>query len=86
MAWSLPCETGGYQEIKDYRELARQAQVSAARIGQIVTLAQLGRIQEYILFLADQPPARISELGLRNIAQEMRRDRQRVRFRKLTGY
>ena len=74
-------------QVTDYRELARQAQISAARIGQIVTLAQLAPdIQEYVLFLADQHTARISELALRNIAREMRWDRQRARFRKLTAH
>jgi len=44
-------------QVKDYRELARLAQVSTARVAQIIVLAQLApRIQEYVLFLSARSP------------------------------
>jgi hypothetical protein len=67
--------------VTDYGELARWAQVSPARIGQIVILAHLApQIQEYILFLSAEYAGLITELQLRNIARELRWDRQRTLF------
>jgi hypothetical protein len=64
-------------KVKDYRELARLAQVSTARVAQIVVLAQLApRIQEYLLFLSAEHAGLITELQLREIAREPRWDRQ----------
>jgi len=73
-------------EAKDYRELARRAQVSPERIGQIVIFSQLApEIQEYILFLSAEHAGLITEPALRKIARELRWDRQRASFSKLTG-
>jgi hypothetical protein len=73
-------------KVKDYRELARLAQVSTARVAQIVVLAQLApRIQEYILFLSAEHAGLITELQLREIAREPRWDRQLTRFERLLG-
>jgi hypothetical protein len=75
-----------FGQVKDYRELARLAQVSTARVAQIVVLAQLApRIQEYILFLSAEHAGLITELQLREIAREPRWDRQVVRFERLLG-
>ena len=55
-------------QLKDYGELARRAQVSPARIAQIVILAQLApEIQEYVLFLPAEHAARITEPQLRRL-------------------
>jgi hypothetical protein len=71
-------------EVKDYVELARLAQVSPARIAQIVILAQLApEIQEYLLFLSAEHAGLIGELQLRDVARELHWDRQRARFEKL---
>ena len=71
-------------EVNDYAELARLAQVSPARIGQIVILAQLAPdIQEYVLFLSDEHAGLIAERELRDIAHEPLWDRQRAVFRDL---
>jgi hypothetical protein len=73
-------------EVKDYAELAKLARVSAARIAQIVILAQLAPdIQEYILFLSAEHAGRIAESELRGIAREPRWDRQRAQFNSLLG-
>jgi len=70
--------------VKDYRELARLAQVSPARIAQIVLLAWLAPdLQERILFLATDEAGWITEHELRRIAREPRWDRQRARFEQL---
>lgn len=67
--------------VKDYAELARLAQVSTARIAQIVILSQLAPdIQEYILFLSTEHSGLITEQELRGIAHEPRWDRQRATF------
>ena len=71
-------------QVQDFRELARLAQVSPARIGQIVILAQLApSIQEQILFLSTEQAVGISERDVRAIAREPRWDLQRSRFAKL---
>ena len=73
-------------QVKDYRELARLAQVSTARVAQIVVLAQLApRIQEYVLFLSAEHAGLITELQLREIAREPRWDRQLTQFERLLG-
>lgn len=70
--------------VKDYAELARLGNVSAARVSQIVMLSQLApAIQEYLLFLSADEAAFISERELREIARELRWDRQRTLFERL---
>lgn len=70
--------------MKDYAELARLAQITPARIGQIVILGQLApAIQEHILFLTAEHETTITERQLRAIAREPRWDRQRVQFERL---
>jgi hypothetical protein len=70
--------------VKDNAELARLAQVSPARITQIVSLGQLAPdIQEYILFLSAENSGLITEQQLREIAREPRWDRQRASFERL---
>jgi hypothetical protein len=72
--------------VKDNAELARLAQVSAARITQIMILGQLAPdIQEYILFLSAEHSELITEQQLREIAGEPRWDRQRASFERLLG-
>ncbi len=72
--------------VKDYAELARLAQVSTARIAQIVILSQLAPdIQEYILFLSAEHSGLITEQALRRIAREPRWDRQRATFERLVA-
>jgi hypothetical protein len=61
--------------------LATLAHVSAARIAQIVVLAQLAPdIQEYVLFLSAEHAGRIPESELRAIAREPLWARQRAQF------
>ena len=63
--------------MKDFRELARLAQVTPARIGQIVILAQLApAIQERILFLPSEHETPLPE-------REPRWDRQQDLFERL---
>jgi len=70
--------------VKDFRELARLAQVTPARIGQIVILAQLApAIQERILFLPSEHETPLPERELRAIAREPRWDRQQDLFERL---
>ncbi len=70
--------------VKDFRELARLAQVTPARIGQIVILAQLApAIQERILFLPSENDVPLAERELRVIAREPRWDRQQDLFERL---
>ena len=72
--------------VKDYGELARTARVSPARIHQIVILSQLApEIQEYVLFLSPEHAGLITEPALREIAREIRWDRQRDAFQRLLG-
>ncbi len=67
--------------VEDYAELARLGHVSAARVSQIVMLSQLSpTIQEYLLFLSADEARFISERELREIARELRWDRQRTLF------
>ena len=73
-------------EVKDYDELARLSGVSPARIAQIVILSQLAPpIQEYVLFLSTEHAGLISELQLREIARDIRWDRQMESFRELVS-
>ena len=73
-------------EVSDYDELARSAKVSPARIAQIVIVAQLApAIQEYVLFLSTEHAGLITEPQLREIAREIRWDRQLIQFRQLLG-
>jgi hypothetical protein len=68
-------------EVRDYGELARLGRISPARLSQILLLAQLAPvIQERILFLPAWEDGVISELELREIAREIRWDRQVQRF------
>ena len=70
--------------VKDFRELARLAQVTPAHIGQIVILAQLApAIQERILFLPSEHETPLAERELRVIAREPRWDRQQDLFERL---
>ena len=70
--------------MKDYAELARLAQITPARIGQIVILGQLApAIQEHILLLTAEHESTITERQLRAIAREPRWDRQREQFERL---
>ena len=70
--------------MKDFRELARLAQVTPAHIGQIVILAQLApAIQERILFLPSEHETPLAERELRVIAREPRWDRQQDLFERL---
>ena len=71
---------------KDYVEIARQARISPARVAQIVLLSQLAPdIQEYVLFLSSEHAGLITEPELRQIARELRWDRQRTLFDALLG-
>lgn len=68
----------------DYHELARQAEVAPTRISQIVILSQLApEIQEYVLFLSVEHAGLITEPQLREIARELRWDRQLTLFEQL---
>ncbi len=70
--------------VQDYAELARLAQVSRARIGQIVMLGQLApAIQERILFLSTEHSGQIAERELLQIARQPRWDHQWERFEQL---
>ena len=65
---------------KDYAEIARQAHLLPTRVAQIVLLSQLAPdIQEYVLFLSEHAGL-ITEPQLRQIARELRWDRQRTLF------
>jgi hypothetical protein len=73
-----------FGEVNDYAELAKLAQVSPARIAQIVILVQLAPdLQEYVLFLSSEHAGLISERELREIAREPLWDRQRALFQDL---
>ena len=64
-------------EVRDYAELARLGQITPARLSQILILAQLApAIQERLLFASAQEFVGVSEHGLREIAGEVRWDRQ----------
>jgi hypothetical protein len=70
--------------VQDYAELARLAQVSRARIGQIVMLGQLApAIQERILFLSTEHAGQIAERELLHIARLPRWDHQCESFERL---
>jgi hypothetical protein len=70
--------------VRDYAELARRAQVSPARIGQIVALTQLApEIQEYVLFLSSEHAGLIAEQQLRDIARMLAWEHQRSAFAQL---
>jgi hypothetical protein len=69
--------------VQSYGELARLGHISAARLSQIMILAQLApAIQEYVLFLSDHEDGIITELDLRKIAREPQWNHQRALFDK----
>ena len=68
--------------VRDYAELARLGHVTRARVTQIMNLLNLAPdIQEYLLWLPPTSGRRITEREMRQIAGEVRWDRQRVLFR-----
>ena len=68
--------------VRDYAELARLAHVTRARVTQIMNLLNLAPdLQEYFLWLPLRLGRRITEREMRQIAGEVRWDRQRVLFR-----
>lgn len=68
--------------VRDYAELARLSLVTRARVSQIMNLLNLAPdIQEYLLWLPPMTGYRITEREMRQIAGEVRWDRQRVLFR-----
>jgi hypothetical protein len=68
--------------VRDYAELARLAHVTRARVTQIMNLLNLAPdIQESILWLPPSSGRRITEREMRQIAGEVRWDRQRALFR-----
>ena len=65
------------EAVRDYAELARLGQVSAARVSQIMMLLHLApAIQEYLLFLSADHAGFLTEPSLRKIAREPRWDHQ----------
>jgi hypothetical protein len=71
-------------EVNDFLQLASLANVSPARIAQIVILTQLApNIQEYILFLSTEHAGLIAERQLREIARDPHWDTQRALFTEL---
>ena len=69
--------------VQSYGELARLGYISAARLSQIMILAQLAPvIQEYVLFLSAHQDGIITELDLRKIAREPLWSHQRSLFDK----
>jgi hypothetical protein len=65
--------------VRDYAELARLGQVSAARVSQIMMLLHLApAIQEYLLFLSADEIGFLTEPTLRRIAREPLWDHQRA--------
>ena len=73
-------------EVKDYDDLAQQSGVSPPRVAQIVILSQLApAIQEYVLFLSAEHSGLITEIELREVAREIRWDRQLAMFEELVG-
>jgi hypothetical protein len=67
--------------VRDYAELARLSHVTRARVTQIMNLLNLAPdIQEYLLWLPPRTRCRITEREMRQIAGEVRWDRQRVLF------
>ena len=70
-------------QVADFVELARLGHISPARLSQILILAQLApAIQECILFLPAWEDGSIAERDLREIAREVRWDRQQALFAK----
>jgi hypothetical protein len=68
--------------LRDYAELARLGHVTRARVTQIMNLLNLAPgLQESILWLPPTSGRRIIEREMRQIAGEVRWDRQRVLFR-----
>jgi hypothetical protein len=68
--------------LRDYAELARLGHVTRARVTQIMNLLNLAPdIQEYLVWLPPRTGRRITEREMRQIAGEVRWDRQRVLFR-----
>jgi hypothetical protein len=73
-------------EVKDYDELAKSSGVSPARIAQITILSQLApAIQEYVLFLSNEHAGLITEIQLREVARDIRWDRQLALFGELVA-
>ena len=71
--------------VKDYAELARLGHVTPARVTQIMNLLSLApEIQEYLLWLPSKCDCQMTERDLRQIAAEVRWDRQRALFRRRT--
>jgi hypothetical protein len=67
--------------VAGFAELARLGHISPARLSQILILAQLApAIQERILFLPGCEDGSIAERELREIAREVRWDRQQALF------
>ena len=67
--------------MRDYAELARLSHVTRARVTQIVSLLNLAPdIQEYLLWLPPRMECRMTEREMRQIAGEVRWDRQHVLF------
>jgi hypothetical protein len=70
--------------VRDYAELARLGHVTRARVTQIMNLLNLAPdIQESILWLPPISGRGITEKEMRQIAGEVRWDRQRALFRQL---
>ena len=67
--------------VRDYAELARLSHVTRARVTQIMNLLNLAPdIQEYLLWLPPRMECRMTEREMRQIAGEVRWDRQHVLF------
>ena len=74
--------------VRDYAEIARLGGVSRARVSQILNLLALApSIQEQILFLSPRPAGDdpLTERDLRRVVRELRWDRQRELFERLSG-
>ena len=77
------------QVVRDYAEIARLGSVSRARVSQILNLLALApSIQEQILFLTPRAVGdpSITERDLRPVVRELRWDRQRELFERLSGW
>lgn len=70
--------------VRDYAELAQLGHVTPARMTQIMNLLNLApEIQEYLLWLPVDAAPKITERHLREIAAEVRWERQLDLFRAL---
>jgi hypothetical protein len=75
--------------VRDNAEIARLGGVSRARVSQLVNLLALApSIQEQILFLSPGPAGDdpFTERDLRPIVRELRWDRRRELFERLSGW